>query len=99
MRCFSLVTSVNGLIKAYYYQEGYLRTSSKDYSVDDLSRSVHLTNEAIQIMYKDFGRHESGNKVSYNEFKKYLEDNSKTREIDPPINLYTDILPKIKVKI
>ena len=50
-------------------------------------------------MYKDFGRHESGNKVSYNEFKKYLEDISKTREIDPPINLYTDILPKIKVKI
>ena len=35
IRCFALVTSINGYIKAYYYQYGYLRTSSKDYSLDN----------------------------------------------------------------
>eukprot|EP01022_Parablepharisma_sp_SALTPOND_P025273 TRINITY_DN583_c0_g2_i1.p1 TRINITY_DN583_c0_g2~~TRINITY_DN583_c0_g2_i1.p1 ORF type:complete len:933 (+),score=109.88 TRINITY_DN583_c0_g2_i1:11362-14160(+) len=97
IRCFALVTSVNGYIKAYYYQEGYLRTSSKDYSVDNLSKYVHLTNEAIQIRYEGFGKHEAGNKISYAEFQKYLEDASRGNKDKSPVNFYKDILPKIKV--
>lgn len=64
IRCFGLITSVNGNIKGYYYNEGYLRTSSKEFSLSNLARSVHLTNEAIQIKYEDFGKHEAGNKVN-----------------------------------
>jgi len=97
IRCFCLVTSINGYIKAYYYQDGYLRTSSKDYSVDDMSKSVHLTNEAIQIKYDDFGKHEAGNKISYEEFQQYLEIYCKGKNIKPPISLRKHILPKIKV--
>ena len=99
IRCFALITSINGFIKAYYYQEGYLRTSSKDYSVDDLSKSVHLTNEAIQIRYNSFGKHEAGNKVSYNEFTKYLNELNKQKKLDPPIDFQKDILEKIKVNL
>ena len=29
IRCYVLVTSVNNIIKAYWYEEGYIRTSSK----------------------------------------------------------------------
>jgi len=97
IRCFALVTSINGIIKAYYYHEGYLRTSSKDYSVHNLSKSVHLTNEAIQIKYEGFGKHEAGNKVSYTEFTKYLLNYCKENKIEPPINFKENILPQIKV--
>jgi hypothetical protein len=64
IRCFGLITSVNGYLKGYYYNEGYLRTSSKQYSLSSMSKAVHLTNEAVQIKYDDFGKHEAGNKVS-----------------------------------
>jgi len=97
IRCFALITSINGYIKAYYYQEGYLRTSSKDYSVRDLSRSVHLTNEAVQIHNQDFGKHEAGNKVSYNDFNKYLHSYCQENDLEK-IDFFKDILPKIKVR-
>ncbi len=29
IRCYVLVTSVKGIYKAYWYEEGYIRTSSK----------------------------------------------------------------------
>jgi hypothetical protein len=95
IRCFGLITSINGLIKGYYYQEGYLRTSSQEYSVSSLSKSIHLTNEAVQIMYDSFGKYEAGNKVSYTEFQAYLDSIAKTNT--PRINFFKDILPTIKV--
>ena len=43
-----MVTSHNGILKAYFYKEGYLRTSSKEYNLSNLhSRMVHLTNDAV----------------------------------------------------
>ena len=36
IRHYMLLTSVNGSIKAYWYKEGYLRTSSEKYDLDDL---------------------------------------------------------------
>lgn len=33
IRCFGLVTAVNGHIKAYFYKEGYIRTASKEFSL------------------------------------------------------------------
>lgn len=97
IRCFALLTSINGLIKAYYYQEGYLRTSSQDYSVNSFSKAIHLTNEAVQIMYDTFGKHEAGNKVSYAEFQDYLDSLAKQGNAPPKLNFAKDILPSIKV--
>ena len=76
IRCYLLVTSVNGNLKAYWYREGYLRTSSKEYSIKNLeSKSVHLTNDAIQKKCDDYGKFEYGNKVSLEDFNRYLEKN------------------------
>eukprot|EP00826_Nyctotherus_ovalis_P046885 TRINITY_DN5337_c0_g2_i2.p1 TRINITY_DN5337_c0_g2~~TRINITY_DN5337_c0_g2_i2.p1 ORF type:complete len:527 (+),score=62.24 TRINITY_DN5337_c0_g2_i2:78-1658(+) len=97
IRCFALVTSVNGWIKGYYYRDGYLRTSSKEYSAGNSLRSVHLTNEAVQIKYDDFGKHEAGNKISYADFQKYLEGYLVKSKSKQKVNFYKDILPKIKV--
>jgi hypothetical protein len=42
------MTSVNGNVKGYVYEEGYIRTSCKEYSINNLSnRLVHLTNDAV----------------------------------------------------
>lgn len=49
IRCYALLTSINGRKKAYFYQGGYLRTSSKEYELDDINdKLVHLTNDAVQ---------------------------------------------------
>jgi len=43
-----LITSVNGIIKGYWYKEGYLRTSSANFNLSNLSNKIiHLTNDAI----------------------------------------------------
>jgi hypothetical protein len=48
IRIFALLTSVNGTLKGYFYNDGYLRTSSKEFTTDNLSnRFVHLTNDAV----------------------------------------------------
>lgn len=48
IRTYVLMTSVNGNTKVYIYEEGYLRTSCREYSVNNLSnRLVHLTNDAV----------------------------------------------------
>jgi len=34
---------------------------------------IHLTNDAVQKKSDDYGRFESGNKLSYAEFQKYMD--------------------------
>lgn len=64
IRCFLLISTVNGIQKGYWYQDGYIRTSSAEFSLDDVkNRLVHLTNDAVQKKGDDYGKHESGNKV------------------------------------
>lgn len=48
IRCYMLLTSVNSNLKAYWYRDGYVRTSSKEYTIKNLdNKLVHLTNDAI----------------------------------------------------
>jgi hypothetical protein len=50
MRVFGLLVAhaETGLIRGYYFDEGYLRTSCKEFSLDNIdSRFVHLTNDAV----------------------------------------------------
>ena len=64
IRCYILITSINGIQKGYWYQDGYIRTSSTEYSLSNLSnRMIHLTNDAVQKNSDDYGKFESGNKV------------------------------------
>ena len=60
-----MVNSVNGHLKGYFYKEGYIRTSSYNYSLNTLhNRMIHLTNDAVQKNSNGYGKHEIGNKVN-----------------------------------
>jgi len=64
-----MLTCTNKLLRGYFYEEGYLRTSSKQFNLKTLeNKFVHLTNDAIQKTAIDFGKYESGNKLSFLDF-------------------------------
>ena len=45
IRCFCLITCINSILQAYFSQEGYLRTSSREFSLKDTgNRLIHLAN-------------------------------------------------------
>ena len=91
IRCYALITSIQGNIQCYFYKEGYLRTSSAEFSVTDIdNKFIHLTNDAVQKYSSSYGKHEAGNKLSYAEFQEYLIKNNHQADF------YKDILPQIK---
>ena len=48
IRCFSLTTCINGNLQGYFYNEGYLRTSCREYNLKNVqNRLIHLTNDAV----------------------------------------------------
>lgn len=72
IRCFALFTCINGMKRGFFYQDGYLRTSSKEFTLKDTDdRIIHLTNDAVQKKSKEYGKFESCNKVSFSDFDKY----------------------------
>lgn len=87
------MTSANGVIQAYFYKEGYLRTACKEYSPKNLdNKFIHLTNDAVQKKSEDYGKFENGNKMSYAEFQRYIEN----RRPKITLNFFDDILPQMK---
>ena len=73
IRHYLLLTSFNGIFKAYWFPEGYIRTSSTQFSLKKTTNLlVHLTNEAIQKNAEEYGKYEKGNKISYQKFQHYL---------------------------
>lgn len=96
MRMFMLVTSINGCVKAYFYKDGYLRTSCKEFSVTNLAnRMIHLTNDAVQKKDEEYGKYENSNKLSYDDFQKYIDANYAASQI----NFINDILPQAKERM
>ena len=82
IRGYALLTSVNGVVKGYMYRDCYFRTSSKQFDLNNLhSRYIHLTNDAIQMNSEDYGRFESGNKLSINDFQRYLDANHTSKNV------------------
>ena len=93
IRMYGMITSMNGCLKGYFYEEGYIRTSSKEYSLKNLSsKAIHLTNDAVQQKENDYGKFESGNKMSFADFQKYLDSSYKDLNID----FFKDLLPQIR---
>ena len=79
------------MLQGYFYQEGYLRTACKFYNPNDLdNKFIHLTNDAIQNKCEEYGKFESGNKLSYQDFQRYLD----CKKI--PVNFREQVLPKMK---
>lgn len=63
-----------GKMKAYFFGEGYIRTSSYQFDLNNVGDTeVHLTNDAIQKDCECYGKYEEGNKLSYVEFQRYLD--------------------------
>ena len=60
IRCFAMLTSFNGVLQGYFYNEGYLRTASKIYNTQERDLLVHLTNDAVQKDSEDYGKFENG---------------------------------------
>ena len=88
-----MTTVVNGKIKAYWYEEGYIRTSSYVWSLSEIEdREIHLTNDAVQKHSDTYGKYEQGNKLSYRDIQRYLEMFEKAGKNV----LYEKILPQMK---
>ena len=73
IRCYMLLTSQNGILKGYWYPEGYIRTSSKEFTVKNFNKMIHLTNDAVQKKGEEYGKFESGNKISFLELQRFLD--------------------------
>lgn len=76
IRCFGLVTSFNNNIQGYFYPEGYIRTASKEFSLKNCNKFIHLTNDAVQKNSEEYGKFEPGNKLNYGELQQYLNQES-----------------------
>lgn len=55
IRCFMLGIEVGNCLKFFWYEEGYIRTASEKFSNKKVSKSIHLTNDAIQKNLKSYG--------------------------------------------
>lgn len=65
-------------IECYIFKEGYLRTSSMIYKIDNINidnKYMHLTNNAIQRYSDNYGSFEEGNQISFKNFNSYLHEN------------------------
>jgi len=72
--CLLMQDAKDGSLQGYFYKEAYLRTTSTEYSLKTKDRFVHLNNDAVQKHGEDYGKFESANKMSLNEFQKYLDE-------------------------
>ena len=93
IRCYAVITSINGVIQGYSYTDGYLRTASTEYSTKDITNSfIHLTNDAIQKHSEEYGKFEDGNKLSYRDFQRYLDFHYSEKKT----NFINDVIPIMK---
>jgi len=71
IRCYVVLTLSSKLgLKAFFYNEAYIRTSCKKYNLSRLEdRETHLTNDAVQKNSKNYGKFEQGNKLSLAEWQ------------------------------
>jgi len=63
-------------MQLYFFKEGYLRTSSEEFSLNGnevFNKFIHLTNNAVQKYSDNYGQHESGNQLSFDDFAEYMQ--------------------------
>ena len=71
IRCFVLVDSN---LNVFFCREGHLKGSSEFYNLNNTNKLIHITNYSLQKKSSKFEQYEDGNEISYNDFKKYMED-------------------------
>lgn len=95
------MTSINGRLKGYFYEDAYIRTSCKEFDINSLdNKFIHLTNDAVQKFSQDYGKYENGNKMSLHDFQKYLKHLSSNKATGDPyyanIDIFRDLMPQIR---
>jgi tubulin polyglutamylase TTLL1 len=89
-----LITMSNGVLKGYWYQEGYIRTSSEYFDLDELDDPmIHLTNDAVQKHGDEYGVFEPGNKLTYNDLQRYLDS------MGSKVDFFKTVYPEMRVII
>lgn len=97
IRTYMLISTNNGILRAYWYREGYVRTSSYIWRLDQITDSfVHLTNDAVQKNSEDYGKYEPGNKLTYADLQRYLDTISRPQSRKSNYNFMAEIYPKLK---
>ena len=76
----------------FYYKHGYLRTSSSEYDTQAKDNYVHLTNNCLQKNFDNYGIHEKGNTLSFQDFQMYLEETFGEFRVD----FWEHLLPRMK---
>ena len=89
-----MMSCVNGVVKGYWYRDGYVRTTSSEYQLGSNCSKIHLTNDAVQKNLPDYGKYEKGNKLSYDELESYIA--KLTAKKKNSISFRKDLLPKMK---
>ena len=53
-----LLVRLNGKVRGYWYNEGYIRTSCYEFQLGDTDNEfIHLTNDAIQVNSDKYGKY------------------------------------------
>ena len=89
IRIWAIGTAKHELL---YYRHGYLRTSSSEYDTEATDNYIHLTNNCLQKYGENYGVHEKGNTLSFQDFQEYLDAEFPSYKL----NFWTHILPRIK---
>ena len=87
IRCFVLV---DWNLNVYYCREGHLKASSFMYDINNINKFIHITNHSFQKKSKKFEQYETGNEISYSEFKNFL------LEENIPLSNFDKIIEKMK---
>ena len=87
IRCFALV---DWNLNVFFCREGHLKASSFIYDVNNVNKFIHITNHSFQKKSKKFEQFETGNEISYSEFKKFL------KEENIPLSNFDNIIEKMK---
>ena len=87
IRCFALV---DWNLNVFFCREGHLKASSFIYDVNNINKFIHITNHSFQKKSKKFEQYETGNEISYSEFKNFL------LEEKIPLSNFDKIIEKMK---
>jgi hypothetical protein len=92
IRHYMMISNLYGVMRGYWYTEGYIRTSGYEFDITNFEREVHLTNDAVQKHCDNYGRYEAANKLSYGDFQRYLDTTYHKKNY----SFERQILPKMK---
>ena len=85
-------TLVNDKGNVYYYNKGYVRTSSNEFTIENNHNFIHLTNNCLQQFGGNYGKYEPGNTLSFQELQEYLNDHFPLHKV----SIEEHIIPRIK---